>query len=70
MKCPKMLKVWEPGDENRHFEPMDCLKEECSMWDKDKGMCSRVSQVYELRLIRSSLSEITFYMSRADQITK
>jgi len=40
MKCPLMLKVWKPGDEKKHWEPMDCLKEGCAWWSEAEGNCS------------------------------
>ena len=58
MKCPLTIIAFAKGETVVRSGLLDCNKEECAWWDKDKGMCFRASETMELRFIRSLLREI------------
>ncbi len=62
MKCPLMLKVWEPGDERRHWESIDCLKEKCAWWDEEDGRCALLSLMGDIRVISEVVRNIALKM--------
>jgi len=56
MKCPKLKKWFEVEPRQFFEEPLDCLKEECSWYDREKKQCSEVSKRQALEAIAKALN--------------
>ena len=58
MKCP--IREVSVYDEERvhHWEPADCLKEECAWWDRTAEKCVVLQLAFELDDVHCQLTEV------------
>lgn len=70
MKCPLMLMTWQPTEEKKKFEPMNCLKEECGLWVETQDRCAIKDVALSLGFISTDITQLLEKMPHAGQFKK
>ena len=55
MKCPRTSTITDDNHGNRYVLRVDCIKEDCAVWDKVSGYCFEVTKTKALVNIADSL---------------